>query len=265
MVAAALNVGGAGGGAAASGPTRISTPRSPARRTRPAPSCPLRRGPQQLSHDRRTIQAVRRDHRQRWLSGNTQQGEVHQRALWKGDVLIIANALGAEGMGQARRRIPVHRGRVRRRPRLGPGRRLAAADHRPRPVRLGRRVPGQAIRGGHEQGHTSDPANSEGGETSLVFTHKNHLLGDHPITKGRDDPSGSIGSRPSPVNRSRGRPGASPPQARRHSVRRGRRWQAEPGRRSGTGPRVRLWQGPGRRHGRGGRAVGQLIGTERFG
>ena len=37
------------------------------------------------------------------------------------------------------------------------------------------------------KGVTSDPANSEGGETSLVFSRKNHLLGDHPITRGRDD------------------------------------------------------------------------------
>jgi len=37
------------------------------------------------------------------------------------------------------------------------------------------------------KGYTADPSNSEGGETSLVFTRKNNLLGDHPITKGRDD------------------------------------------------------------------------------
>ena len=37
------------------------------------------------------------------------------------------------------------------------------------------------------KGATSDPANSEGGDTCLVFTRQNHLLGDHPITRGRDD------------------------------------------------------------------------------
>jgi hypothetical protein len=37
------------------------------------------------------------------------------------------------------------------------------------------------------QGYTSDPKNSEGGETSLVFTRENNLLGVHPITTGRDD------------------------------------------------------------------------------
>jgi hypothetical protein len=37
------------------------------------------------------------------------------------------------------------------------------------------------------KGFTSDPVNSEGGATSLVFTRKNKLLGDHPITSGRDE------------------------------------------------------------------------------
>src|SRR5208283_4120144 len=36
-------------------------------------------------------------------------------------------------------------------------------------------------------GATSDPVNSSGGDTSLVFSRANHLLGDHPITRGRDD------------------------------------------------------------------------------
>ena len=37
------------------------------------------------------------------------------------------------------------------------------------------------------KGATSDPAHSEGGDTCLVFTRQNHLLGDHPITRGRDE------------------------------------------------------------------------------
>ena len=38
------------------------------------------------------------------------------------------------------------------------------------------------------KGATSDPANSDpGGPTLLVFTRENKLLGDHPITRGRDD------------------------------------------------------------------------------
>src|SRR5262249_54425185 len=36
-------------------------------------------------------------------------------------------------------------------------------------------------------GATFDAANSEGGDTFLVFSRQNHLLGDHPITRGRDD------------------------------------------------------------------------------
>ena len=37
------------------------------------------------------------------------------------------------------------------------------------------------------KGATADPANSEGDDTSLVFSRQNQLLGDHPITRGRDD------------------------------------------------------------------------------
>ena len=37
------------------------------------------------------------------------------------------------------------------------------------------------------KGATADPSHSEGGDTSLVFTRQNHLLGDHPITRGRDE------------------------------------------------------------------------------
>ena len=48
-------------------------------------------------------------------------------------------------------------------------------------------MPGEAIRREHEQGGHLRPANSEGGETWLVFTRQNHLLGDHPIIRGRDD------------------------------------------------------------------------------
>ena len=32
-----------------------------------------------------------------------------------------------------------------------------------------------------------DPAHSEEGDTSLVFSRENQLLGDHLITRGRDD------------------------------------------------------------------------------
>src|SRR5262249_6093191 len=36
-------------------------------------------------------------------------------------------------------------------------------------------------------GAASDTVNSEGGDTSLVFSRRNHLLRDHPITRGHDD------------------------------------------------------------------------------
>ncbi len=73
--------------------------------------------------------------------------------LAKGDVLIIANALGARRNGRRRRgELRVHGSRMRRRPRLGARWRLPALDHRPRPVRRRRRITGQAIWGEYEQG-----------------------------------------------------------------------------------------------------------------
>ena len=37
------------------------------------------------------------------------------------------------------------------------------------------------------KGATSDPSHSQGGDTWLIFTRQNQLLGDHPITRGRDE------------------------------------------------------------------------------
>ena len=62
------------------------------------------------------------------------------------------------------------------------------------------------------KGAASDPSNSEGGDSWLVFSRQNHLLGDHPIIRGarrlragRPDPDlhrhvaqGSGGERPYP-------------------------------------------------------------------
>ena len=71
------------------------------------------------------------------------------------------------------------------------------------------------------KGATFDPVNSEGGATSLVFSRQNHLLGDHPITRGprrlragqqradlhRHVAQGARGERPDPqAGRHRGRP-----------------------------------------------------------
>ena len=48
-------------------------------------------------------------------------------------------------------------------------------------------MPGEAVRRGYEQGGRRRPDELGGRRTSLVFSRQNHLLGDHPITRGRDD------------------------------------------------------------------------------
>jgi hypothetical protein len=108
--------------------------------------------------------------------------------LQKGDILIIANALGAEGMGQPGASDPAFTDAecdaVRDWVREG-GALLFITDHAP----MGAAAECLAKRFdvSMSKGATSDPVNSEGGDTSLVFTRQNHLLGDHPITRGRDD------------------------------------------------------------------------------
>ncbi|MDG3008100.1 hypothetical protein [Paludisphaera mucosa] len=111
-----------------------------------------------------------------------------QGLLAKGDVLIIANALGAAGMGAPGASDSAFTAAecdaVRDWVRAG-GSLLLVTDHAP----FGSAAESLAGRFGVDmsKGYTSDPRNSEGGETSLVFTRENHLLGDHPITSGRDD------------------------------------------------------------------------------
>jgi hypothetical protein len=108
--------------------------------------------------------------------------------LSKGDVLVIANALGADGMGADGASnsafTEAECNAVRDWVQEG-GSLLLITDHAP----FGSAAQSLANRFGVDmsKGYTSDPSNSEGGETSLVFTRKNNLLGDHPITKGRDD------------------------------------------------------------------------------
>jgi hypothetical protein len=108
--------------------------------------------------------------------------------LSKGDILIIANALGAQGMGAngaansafSEAECDAVRDWVQE-----GGSLLLITDHAP----FGSAAQALANRFGVDmsKGYTSDPSNSEGGETSLVFTRKNNLLGDHAIMKGRDD------------------------------------------------------------------------------
>jgi hypothetical protein len=108
--------------------------------------------------------------------------------LRKGDILVIANALGAEGMGQPGASDPAFTDAecdaVREWVRAG-GSLLFLTDHAPMGAAaecLARRFEVNLSKGA-----TSDPVNSEGGETSLVFSRQNRLLGDHPITRGRDE------------------------------------------------------------------------------
>jgi hypothetical protein len=111
-----------------------------------------------------------------------------KEVLAKGDILIIANALGAEGMGRPGASnsafSPAECDAVRDWVRGG-GSLLLITDHAP----FGSAAESLAQRFGVDmsKGYTSDPSNSEGDATSLVFSRKNHLLGDHPITKGRDE------------------------------------------------------------------------------
>jgi hypothetical protein len=116
------------------------------------------------------------------------KGKFTRELLAKGDILIIANALGAAGMGQPGASnsafTEAECDAVRDWVRSG-GSLLLITDHAP----FGSAAESLAKRFGVDmsKGYTSDPSNSEGGATSLIFTRKNNLLGDHAITKGRDD------------------------------------------------------------------------------
>jgi len=116
------------------------------------------------------------------------KGKFTKELLAGGEILIIANALGAEGMGAAGAADSAFTDAecdvVRDWVRAG-GSLLLITDHAP----FGSAAESLAKRFGVDmsKGYTSDPSNSEGDATSLVFTRKNGLLGDHPITRGRDD------------------------------------------------------------------------------
>jgi hypothetical protein len=109
--------------------------------------------------------------------------------LKKGDILVIANALGAEGMGQPGAANPAFTDAecdaVRDWIKEDGGSLLFISDHAP----MGSAALCLAKKLGVSMstGATSDPAHSEGGDTSLLFTRQNQLLNDHPITRGRDD------------------------------------------------------------------------------
>ena len=262
MVASALSVGGGGGAAAASAPTRTSTPRWPGR---PTPTRP--RHPRVLfdeaHHNFHTASGRYKPFAELITSDGYQvipnrekfTREVAREGRYPGH----RQRAGGRGDGPARGgESGVHRRRVRRRPRLGQGRRLAAVDHRPRPVRLGRRVPGQAVRRGHEQGGHLRP-----GE-----------LGGRRDEPGLQPPEPPPGRPPDHAGPRRLRAGQPRPDLHRHVAQgpRGerrrssssptprstsrRRRQAGLGRRPGQGLAFTLRQGPGRRPGRGRRALG---------
>ena len=108
--------------------------------------------------------------------------------LEKGDVLVIANAMGGGDSGEGDASDPAFTDAecdaVRDWVKDG-GALLLIADHAP----FGGAAGCLAKRFGVDlsTGYTSDRANSEGDETFVVFSRKNQLLADHPITRGRDD------------------------------------------------------------------------------
>jgi hypothetical protein len=114
--------------------------------------------------------------------------KLSRQVLQKSDVLVIANALGAAGMGAPEASNPaftdVECDAVRDWIQAG-GSLLLITDHAP----FGAAAECLAKRLGVDlsNGVTFDPANSQGDPTSLVFTRENHLLGDHPVTRGRED------------------------------------------------------------------------------
>jgi hypothetical protein len=105
-------------------------------------------------------------------------------ALNKGDILVIANALASEDWTSDAAFTDAECDAVRDWVKEG-GALLLIADHAP----FGGAAQGLARRFGVQlgTGSVSDPENSEGDETFLVFSRKNHLLGEHPIARGRDD------------------------------------------------------------------------------
>jgi hypothetical protein len=111
-----------------------------------------------------------------------------RESLRRGDILVIANALGAEGMGQPGAADPAFTDAecdaVRDWIKEG-GTLLFITDHAP--MGSAAECLAKRFNVSMSKGATTDPQNSEGGESWLVFTQKNHLLGDHPIIRGRDD------------------------------------------------------------------------------
>jgi hypothetical protein len=115
-------------------------------------------------------------------------GATFSRAvLQNGDLLVIANAMGVgqPGPGSSNSAFTEAECDTVRDWVEDGGSLLLITDHSP----FGAAAEPLAKRLGVEisKWSTADPANSEGNETWLVFTRQNQLLGDHPITRGRND------------------------------------------------------------------------------
>ena len=112
-----------------------------------------------------------------------------KEALKDCDILVIANALGAERMGDPAAANPAFTDiecEVLRQWVEGGGSLLLVTDHAP----MGSAALSLAKKFGVEMstGATFDPPNSaEDRPASLMFTQANKLLADHPITRGRDE------------------------------------------------------------------------------
>ena len=110
-----------------------------------------------------------------------------REGLGNGDILVIANALGAEGMGHPDASNPAFTDAecdaVRDWVKAG-GSLLFITDHAP----MGSAAQSLAKRFGVDMstGTAMDPSHSDVGPARLVFTRRDGLLGDHPITRGRD-------------------------------------------------------------------------------
>ena len=254
-VAQAFGGGGQGGGASAPIPT--SMPRWP---TRPMPAG---RGTRASSSTRPTTTSTPPAGRYKPFAELitsdgyqviAQQDKFTRDVLQKGDILVIANALSAEEWTPDPAFTDAECDAVRDWVKDG-GSLLLITDHAP----FGSAAEGLAKRFGVKlsTGAVGDPKNSEGGETSLVFSRQNHLLGDHPITRGRDDSERVNKVQTFTGTSLNGAGGERPdPQAGRYRGRLLGRRQRGLGGRTHAGPGLPLRQGSGRGDGRGRRALG---------
>jgi hypothetical protein len=114
-----------------------------------------------------------------------------REALRGADVLVIANALGGQGMGSPEASTPAFTesecDAVHEWVQSG-GSLLLITDHYP--MGSAAEVLSKRFDVDMSKGVTLDPKNCAkdiGGPSTLVFSRENHLLADHPITRGRDE------------------------------------------------------------------------------